>query len=239
MAPKPNPGSATGMNRLRALTADRDRWLALGLLLGALAIAYAVLIHPWWTVPMMEAGETLDGLRERELRQRMELKQAPQIAQRLELVRKQQESRAGFLPEATAELATAGLVQRLETVVLQASPGNRSCGIVNRSPLAEPRRDRYARVVVQVRLRCGAPETAAVLHSLESGSPRLFVGNLNLLSTRGYFVPGTAGPANDGGLDVSFDLYGYLRPSPAPAPAAAAPADGARSEPAAGAADAP
>lgn len=207
-------------NRLRALTADRDRWLALGLLLAALGIAYAVLIHPWWTVPMMEAGESLHGLQERELRQRMELKQAPQIKQRLEQVQSQQSSRPGFLPEATAELATAGLVQRLETVVLQASPGNRSCGIVNRSPLAEPRRDRYARVVVQVRLRCGAPETAAVLHSLESGSPRLFVGNLNLLSTRGYFVPGTAGPANDGGLDVSFDLYGYLRPGPS-APAAA------------------
>ena len=203
----------------RTWAADRERWLALGLLLAALAIAYAVLVHPWWTVPMMEAGEQIDNLQERELRQRMELKQSPQIRLRLEEVRKQQASRPGFLPEATAELATAGLVQRLETVVLEASPGNRSCGIVTRSPLAEPRRDRYARVVVQVRLRCGAPETAAVLHSLESGSPRLFVGNLNLLSTRGYFVPGTAGPANDGGLDVSFDLYGYLRPSPAPAAA--------------------
>ncbi|MGH8081011.1 MAG: type II secretion system protein GspM [Lysobacter sp.] len=210
------------------MTADRDRWLALGLLLAAFGIAYIVLIHPWWTVPMMEAGENLHSLQERELRQRMELKQAPQIKQRLSQVQTQQASRPGFLPEATAELATAGLVQRLETVVLQASPGNRSCGIVNRSPLAEPRRDRYARVVVQVRLRCGAPETSTVLHSLESGSPRLFVGNLNLLSTRGYFVPGTAGPANDGGLDVSFDLYGYLRPGPAPAAApAATPAGGA------------
>ncbi|MEI2454012.1 type II secretion system protein GspM [Lysobacter firmicutimachus] len=218
----------------RSLGADRERWLALGLLLATLAVAYAVLIHPWWTVPMMEAGDELSDLQQRELRQRMELRQAPQIRNRLDEVRKRQADRPGFLPEATAELATAGLVQRLETVVLQASPGNRSCGIVNRSPLAEPRRDRYARVVVQVRLRCGAPETAAVLHSLESGSPRLFVGNLNLLSTRGYFVPGTAGPANDGGLDVSFDLYGYLRPGPGTAGAASA-----ATNTAAGDADAP
>lgn len=227
--------NATG-TRLRQLTADRERWLALGLLVAALGIAYAVLIHPWWTVPMMEADDTLHGLQERELRQRMELQQAPQVAQLLQRVRQQQSSRPGFLPEATAELATAGLVQRLETVVQQASPGNRSCGIVNRSPLAEPRRDRYARVVVQVRLRCGAPETAAVLHSLESGSPRLFVGNLNLLSTRGYFVPGSAGPANDGGLDVSFDLYGYLRPNPSAAPANARGGNNANAP--AGAADA-
>ena len=64
-------------NRLRQLGADRERWLALGLLVAALGIAYAVLIHPWWTVPMLEADDTLHGLQERELRQRMELQQAP------------------------------------------------------------------------------------------------------------------------------------------------------------------
>ena len=31
---------------------DRDRWLALGLLAAVLVVAYFVLVHPWWTVPM-------------------------------------------------------------------------------------------------------------------------------------------------------------------------------------------
>lgn len=194
----------------------RDRWLALGLLLAVLALAYFVLIHPWWTVPMLDAGERIQTLQQRELRQRMQLQQAPQVQQRLAQVRAQQANRPGFLPEASAELATAALVQRLESVVAQASPGNRSCAISNRSPLTEPRRDRYARVVVQVRLRCGSGELASVLHALESGTPRLFVGNLNVLSSRGYFLPGNAQPSGDGGLDVSFDLYGFLRPSNPP-----------------------
>lgn len=221
-------------NELKVWGIERDRWVALGLLLAALALAYAVLVHPWWTVPMLEANERLDGLKERELRQRMQLQQAPQVQQRLQQVRQQQTGLPGFLPEASAELASAALVQRLENVVAQASPGNRSCRIDNRSPLADnSRRDRYARVVVQVRLRCGTGETAAVLHSLETGSPRLFVGNLNLLSARGYFVPGTGRPSSDGGVDVSFDLYGYLRPGPA----AATPAPKTATMP--GAADAP
>ena len=38
--------------------------------------------------------------------------------------------------------------------------------------------------VVQVRLRCGNPQLAQVLHSLESGAPRLFVDNLNLIAQR-------------------------------------------------------
>ena len=63
-------------------------------------------------------------------------------------------------------------------------------------------------MVVQVRLSCGTPELASVLYALESGTPRLFVENLNVL-TMGYsFMPGQS----SAGLDVSFDLYGYLRP---------------------------
>lgn len=195
---------------------DRDRWVALGLLLAALALGYVVLVHPWWTVPMREVNDRIESLRERDLRLRMQIAQAPKVTARLTEVMQLQANEPGFLPESSTELATAGLVQRLETVVAQASPGNRSCAITNRSPLAEPGRERYARVVVQVRLNCGSPELAAVLHSLESGAPRLFVGNLNVLAKRYFFsagmATGTVGGNRDGGLDVSFDLYGYLRP---------------------------
>ena len=191
----------------------RDRWLALGLLLAMLGLAYALLVHPWWTVPMRDADARIDTLQQRELRLRAQLQQAPQVEQRLQQVRAQQGDRPGFLPESNPELATASLIQRLETVVLQASPGNQSCAITNRSPLDANTRERYARVVVQVRLRCGTPELANVLHSLESGAPRLFIGNLNILAQRMYFRPGRDAPdGGNGGLDVSFDLYGYLAP---------------------------
>jgi general secretion pathway protein M len=49
---------------------------------------------------------------------------------------------------------------------------------------------------------------------VESGTPRLFVDNLNILAQRYFFAPGRGGNQS-GGLDVSFDLYGYLRPLPA------------------------
>ena len=62
--------------------------------------------------------------------------------------------------------------------------------------------------MVQVRLRCGMGELAAVLHALESGSPQLFIDNLDVLSRRSYL---TAGGETSSGLDVSFDLYGYLK----------------------------
>lgn len=204
---------------------DRDRWLALALLAGALLLGYLLLVHPWWTLPMQETGARIQTLRERELRMRTQLQQAPAVQQRLTAVLAQQAQRPGFLPEASAELATAGLVQRLEAVVKQASPGNRSCAIANQSPLPQAARERLARVTVQVRLRCGTPELAGVLHALESGSPRLFVDNLNILSQRYAYMGADNGT---GGLDVTFDLYGYLRPGAA---APAAPVPGAMTPP--------
>lgn len=188
----------------------RDRWLALALLLAALLLGYAVLVHPWWTVPMLQVNERVAELRGRELRIRTQLEQAPQVQRELAAALAQQESTPGFLHEPTVELATAGLVQRLEGIVKQASPGNRSCAIVNQSPLALSAREPYPRVIVQVRLRCGAPELASVLHQIESGSPRLFIENLNVLAQRYAYQANESG---SGGLDVSFDLYGYLKPA--------------------------
>ncbi|UYC11497.1 type II secretion system protein GspM [Xanthomonas sp. CFBP 8445] len=196
----------------------RDRWLALGLLLAALALGYLVLVHPWWTVPMREVDTQIQELQQRELRVRMQLQQAPQVAQRLQQAQRELATRPGFLRETSAELASAGLVQRLESAVATASPGNRSCAISNRSPLAaDNRSDRFTRVAVQVRLRCGTPELAAVLHALESGTPALFIDNLNVMAQRYQLSPGESG----NGLDVAFELAGYLRPNAMPAPPAA------------------
>lgn len=192
--------------------ADRDRWLALALLLGAIGVAYLLLVHPWFTQPLREADARIADLQSRDARVRALLHQAPEIQQRLAAM-DARGSASGFLAEATTELATAALIQQLERVVLEASPGNRGCAITNRAPLSgEPPPGRYRRVTVQVRLRCGNTETLAVLHALESARPYLFVDVVNIAAQRYFAIPGNNLP-QEGGLDVSFDLYGYLRPA--------------------------
>ena len=137
----------------------------------------------------------------------------------MQKLRAQGNEQPGFLAEGSPELATSGLVQRLENAVNEASPGNRSCAISNRSPLnnqttnaAQP----YQKVAVQVRLRCGIKELTTVLYTLEKQSPRLFIDNLDILSQRGFIAPNVAPDpamvAQMGGLEVGFDLYGYLLP---------------------------
>jgi general secretion pathway protein M len=192
-------------------TTISERWRVLGGVAAGLALAYLVLLHWWFTAPMLTMGDEIDNLRQKELELRMEAAQRPEIERQLARVRKFEADNPGFLPEANKDLASAGLVQRLEQVVGSASPNPNACQITARTPADMPTKEPFARVVVQVRLRCGMGELAAVLHSLESGSPQLFVDNLDMLSRRSYLPTNLDGEG--GALDVSFDLYGYLKDS--------------------------
>jgi general secretion pathway protein M len=190
-----------------------------GLLLIAVlaALAYFVGVHWWFTAPMLQMGGQIEELRHAELALRMESRQRPEIEKRLAQVQQFEAENPGFLPEANKELAIAGLVQRLEQVVQAASPRPDACQITARTPAdAVAGKEPYPRVVVQVRLRCGMGELAAVLHALESSSPQLFVDNLDVLSRRSYLAAGNEG----GALDVSFDLFGYLAPGATAVPRA-------------------
>lgn len=211
----------------------RDRWLALALLLAALALAYAVLVHPWLTQPLRAINADIAALQERQQRIQAQLEQRAQIEQRLAEVRTALQGRPGFLREPTAESAAAALSSRLQDAVASASPGNRSCAISNRTPLPDTATaPQFARVAMQVRLRCGVPEMAAVLQTLETGTPRLFVENLTLLAQRFQQSPNETGT----GLDASFELIGYLQPGASGDAAGTAPGAAPAGDPGAAAA---
>jgi general secretion pathway protein M len=189
-----------------------------------------VLVHPWWTVPMRDADARIEALQERDARAAAQLSQSAEIARRLRAAHALDARAPVFLPEATVELATAALSQRLEAEVGRASPGGRGCAIGNRAPAEQaPGGGAYPRAGMHVRLRCGSAELGALLQGLEGGHPVLFVDNLSVVAQGFFEAPGTGGSQN-AGLDVEFDLYGYLRPAPGAPAANAAGAAGAVAE---------
>ena len=191
--------------------ASADRWRVLGAVALALLVAYLVLVHWWFTAPMLDMGQQIEDLRDQEQMLKVQIAQRPQLEARLAQVRQFEAANPGFLPESSRELASAGLVQRLQQVVATASPNPNACQITAQTPTDMPTQEPFQRVMVQVRLRCGMGELATILHALESGSPQLFIDNLDLLSRRSYL---TAGLEGSSGLDVSFDLYGYIKNAP-------------------------
>lgn len=195
-----------------AVSANRSRAGVLAAVLLFLVIAYLVLVHWWFTAPLLSMSSELESLRQQEQELRLELAQRPQFEQQLAQMREFEAANPVFLPEANKELASAALVQRLEQVVGSASANPNACQITARTPSEATEKEEFERVVVQVRLRCGMAEFATVLHALEGGQPQLFVDNVDLLSRRSYLAAG----ADVGGaaIDVGFDLYGYLRAAP-------------------------
>ncbi len=191
--------------------ASADRWRVLGAAALALLVAYLLLVHWWFTAPMLDMGQQIEDLRDQEQALKVQIAQRPELEARLAQVRQFEAANPGFLPESSRELASAGLVQRLQQVVATASPNPNACQITAQTPTDMPTQEPFQRVMVQVRLRCGMGELAAILHALESGSPQLFIDNLDLLSRRSYL---TAGLEGSSGLDVSFDLYGYIKNAP-------------------------
>lgn len=197
----------------------KERWFALGILVSVLVIGYFSFVYPWFTRPLYSVEKEIDGLRDRQLRIRMQIAQAPEVARMLKRAQTSFASESGFLTERSAELASVGLVERLEHTVAVASPNNRGCTITNRSPLQPEISSGYIRVAVQVRLRCGTPELVEILYSLENRKPSLFVDNLNIMAQRYQLSPNDTG----NGLDVAFELAGYLHPNQPTAPASTAP----------------
>ena len=204
----------------------QGRVLAVVLLLSALLLVYLLFVHWTLVAPHMELRSQLIDLREQEQRLRASAQQRPAIEARLAEVRAFEAQNPGFLEEPTFDLATAGLMQRLESEVaaLNADPGR--CQVVNKTPFKPREEERFERVVVKVRMRCEIEEFSRVLYSLEGGSPQLFVDGLSIVARRPTYTPRNR-PAPKGYLDISFDLYGYLRGSQlASAPATGTPPRG-------------
>jgi general secretion pathway protein M len=195
---------------MRLVSPEHGRLKALGLLALAVGLVYLLGVHWWWTAPMRSMGQQMELLRDQELRMRMIAKQRPQIEKRLAEVRRVEASNPGFLPENSVELASAGLAQRLESLIAIASPDKAGCTITQRTPTQSTTQEAYQRVVVQVRMLCGMSEFSAFLHEVESGRPQLFVDELNIISRHNMVAEGQA--TDSGALDISFNLYGYLRP---------------------------
>jgi general secretion pathway protein M len=187
--------------------ARQGRLLALLLLLIALLASYLLFVHWWFTAPLITARAELIALRDQEQTLRTTALQRPLIEQRLAEVRAFEAANPGFLPEGNFDLAASALIQRLQSLVDARSAGA-ECTVVSRSPVRHRDPEPFQRVTVQVQLRCEMEHFADVLHGLESGSPQLFVGDLNITSRQN--VRAGRGQQTQP-PDIRFSLYGYLQ----------------------------
>lgn len=195
---------------MSAADGRRDRVLAISLVVAALMLVYLLFVHWPLVMPHLALREELITLRDQEASLRATAAQQPTLQARLAEVAAAEARNPGFLAEDSFDLATAGLMQRLELVVSASTTEADRCQVVNKTPYKSREKERFERVTVKVRMRCEVEEFANVLHEIEGGSPQLFVGDLNMISRRPTFNRRLNRPPQRGYVDISFDLYGYL-----------------------------
>ncbi len=110
-----------------------------------------------------------------------------------------------FLEELDFNEAAAAMSERLGQAV-DARAAN-SCQIVSRQPVRPRVQERYEKVTVNVRMRCGIDDVKSMLHWLESSVPLIIVEEMTIVKPR---TRRARNEQETGLLDVRFNMSGYL-----------------------------
>lgn len=117
-----------------------------------------------------------------------------------------------FLEGGDFNEAAAGMSERLSQMIGIQAEGN--CQIVSRQPVRPRVQERFQRVTVNVRMRCGVEDLKKVLYALETGVPMVIADEVTIIKPRSRGrrsrnqEPETGQP-----LDIRFNMSGYLRVS--------------------------
>jgi general secretion pathway protein M len=106
--------------------------------------------------------------------------------------------------------AAAGMSERLSQMIsIQADD---SCQIVSRQPVRPRVQERFERVTVNVRMRCGIEDLKKVLYALETGAPMIIAEEVTIIKPRSRRRRANSQQSDAGELlDIRFNMLGYLR----------------------------
>ena len=109
--------------------------------------------------------------------------------------------------------AAAGMSEQLSQMIsIQAED---SCQIVSRQPVRPRVQERFEKVTVNVRMRCGIEDLKKVLYALETGVPLVIADEVTIIKPRSrQRRANIQQPAAGELLDIRFNMSGYLRESP-------------------------
>ena len=189
-----------------AVEQGNSRLTAILLFVIVLMLVYVLCFH-WFLIRHIDYSEEIGSLRE-------QLGRFTRVASMREdyeaQLRELQDARSDtnlFLGESDFNEAAAAMSERLGQAVDARATG--TCQIVSRQPVRPRVQERFEKVTVSVRMRCGIEDLTSILYWLESSAPLVLVEELTI--TKGRARRTRAQTQDSGFLEVRFDMSGYLR----------------------------
>jgi len=197
-----------------ALVAEQgNNRLAAILILVILAILVYLLCFHWFILRHVEYNSEISDLSDQLGRFQRVAAQRTDYESLLQALQERKSDENLFLSGNDFNEAAAGMSERLsQMITVQADD---SCQIVSRQPVRPRVQERFEKVTVNVRMRCGIEDLRKVLYSLETGVPMIIADEVTVIKPRTRRrQPGNQDPDSGGVLDIRFNMSGYLRNSP-------------------------
>ena len=184
-----------------------SRLTAILLFVIVLILVYLLCFH-WFILRHLEYSEEISGLSDQLGRFQRVAAQRPEYENLLQSLQERRSDENLFLSGRDFNEAAAGMSERLgQMISVQAEE---SCQIVSRQPVRPRVEERFQKVTVNVRMRCGIEDLKKVLYALETGVPMIVADEVTVIKPRSRRR--RAGEDDSSNiLDIRFNMYGYLR----------------------------
>jgi general secretion pathway protein M len=183
-----------------------SRILAVGLLGGVLLAGYGLVLAPV-IAAYQEVAQEIDESRLLLQRYRNLASQQPELRARLAELEQQSAQVGGYLKGSSDALAAAELQDHARAVIESAGGNLRSTQILPADAAAS--KVPVRRATLRIQLAIDIKGLQKVLYQLETGQPYLFVDELTVRQQR--ISRRSKEPEQEPVLDVSFEVFGYVR----------------------------
>lgn len=187
-----------------AVEKGNSRMTAVLLFTIVLIVIYLLGFH-WFILRHVEYSSEIDSLRDQLGRFTRVAEMREVYETRLGDLQSNRSDQNLFLEERDFNEAAAAMSERLGLAV--DARADNSCQIVSRQPVRPRVQERYEKVTVNVRMRCGIDDVMSILHWLESSVPLIIVEEMTIVKPR---VRRRGSEQDSGLLDVRFNMSGYL-----------------------------
>ena len=192
-----------------ALVAEQgnNRLAAILLLLIAVILVYIVCFH-WFIVRHIEYGTEISDLSEQLGRYQRVAEQKSQYESLLEDLNSRRPDQSLFLGGEDFNEAAAEMSESLGQMINTQAEDN--CQIVSRQPVRPRVQERFQKVTVNVRMRCGIEDFRKIMYSLETSVPMVIADEITVIKPRARRRANRDAQNSQNSLDIRFNMSGYL-----------------------------
>ena len=192
-----------------ALVAEpgNNRLAAILLFVITVIVVYMLCFH-WFIIRQIDYGNEISELSEQLGRYQRVAQQKVVYESLLQDLLERRPDQSLFLEGEDFNEAAAEMSERLGQMIN--TQAEDTCQIVSRQPVRPRVQERFQKVTVNVRMRCGIEDFRKIMYSLETSVPMVIADEITLIKPRTRRRANRDATNQPAALDIRFNMSGYL-----------------------------